>query len=445
MSRILVSVIALLMAASSGRGQPKYKLELGQELAYRTTYTFKYGVKDRTGEVVRRTDWAVWVVRANPDGSRRVVVRQEEKQQQVSGGRKLDRPGQTRVLYADIFPDGRVSPNPTITPQAQFELLFPRLPKDATEEAGWSWTHDGGRIVAKPVKKGGAGFRFETATDTPENAIFVSTNTSVVTFDPELGRVAGGTFAGTQEYGLKGKGEGAIEFVAARPTDAAAAKLLASESAGYFESLTAYTHAKVRTRNSDAGTTEKRLRDALAALKAANAGLAHPVLKADFATRLKQSEQEAAAAVEDAKRRAGVVGKPAPEFASTEVGGRAFRLADLKGKVVVLDFWYRGCGWCIKAMPQLNGLTEDFAGQPVAVLGMNTDEDEADARFVIEKMGLKYPTVRAKGAADKLGVEGFPTLVVIDKAGVVHDIHVGYSPTLRRDVGQQIRELLKNP
>jgi thiol-disulfide isomerase/thioredoxin len=109
---------------------------------------------------------------------------------------------------------------------------------------------------------------------------------------------------------------------------------------------------------------------------------------------------------------------------------------------VILDFWYRGCGWCIRAMPQINALADDFKGQPVAILGMNTDRVESDARLVIEKLGLKYPTLKAEGLPQKYGVQGFPTLVIIGPDGKVHDLHVGYSPTLREEVAKAVKELL---
>src|SRR5262249_17753791 len=147
--------------------------------------------------------------------------------------------------------------------------------------------------------------------------------------------------------------------------------------------------------------------------------------------------------IEEVGRRAKVVGKAAEPFEKKDIDGKAVRLADLKGKVVVLDFWYRGCGWGIKAMPQINGLAEDFKGKPVAIFGMNTDREEEDAKFVIEKMGLKYPTLKAIGLPQKFGVQGFPTLIVIDQQGKVHDLHVGYTPTLRQDVGRQIKALLE--
>jgi thiol-disulfide isomerase/thioredoxin len=118
-------------------------------------------------------------------------------------------------------------------------------------------------------------------------------------------------------------------------------------------------------------------------------------------------------------------------------------LADYRGKVVVLDFWYRGCGWCIRAMPQIKQIATTFEDQPVAVLGMNTDRDEEDARFVIDRLGLNYPSLKGEGLPEKFGVRGFPTLLVIDPQGIVQDVHIGYSPDLTEKVGQSIRKLLK--
>ena len=110
-----------------------------------------------------------------------------------------------------------------------------------------------------------------------------------------------------------------------------------------------------------------------------------------------------------------------------------------------MDFWYRGCGWCMYAMPQVKQLSEDFKDKPVVVLGMNTDRQETDARLVIDTFGLKYPTIKAQDVPKKYSVQGFPTMIIIDQQGIVRDVHVGYSPTLREDVSKKINELLAKP
>jgi peroxiredoxin len=73
---------------------------------------------------------------------------------------------------------------------------------------------------------------------------------------------------------------------------------------------------------------------------------------------------------------------------------------------------------------------------------MNTDENPEDARLVIERFKLKYPTLRAKHLSKKFGVIAFPSLFVIDQKGIVRHVHVGYSKTLRADVGKEIDQLL---
>jgi thioredoxin-related protein len=93
-------------------------------------------------------------------------------------------------------------------------------------------------------------------------------------------------------------------------------------------------------------------------------------------------------------------------------------------------------------MPQMKQITSDFEGKPVAVLGMNTDEKDEDAKFVIDAMKLNYNTIKATGLPEKYKVKGFPTLVILDRKGVVRDVHVGYSPTLRKAVVESVEKLL---
>lgn len=452
MTRLIAGFASVLvvagLASADAPPAPRYKFEPGQETSYRSTSTFKYGEKQTAGELGSRTDWTVWVVRPNEDGSFRLVIRQEDASYQILGGKKHERPARSQLVYADVFPDGRILPNDTIQYQSHPGPIFPQLPKDAAEAArGWSWERDGDKIAAKP-KKADKGFRFEAVTESPLDAIYLSSSKSTYTFDQ--GRIQTVETVSTQGYGFNGKRIGTTEWLGSKVLDATFAKLLAAEETRYFEGLNAYRKAcrKAVQIPHEAGeeavfrqAVRSRLAAALTQLKSVK--VTHLVLKAGLEEQVKMHQQSAGSRAEDAVLRANVVGKAAEAFETTDIDGKPVKLADLKGKVVVLDFWYRGCGWCVKAMPQMNGLAEDFQGKPVAIFGMNTDEKEEDARFVIEKMGLKYPTLKAIGLPEKFGVRGFPTLIVIDQQGKVHDLHVGYTPTLREDVGRQIQALLE--
>src|SRR5439155_1184551 len=165
----------------------------------------------------------------------------------------------------------------------------------------------------------------------------------------------------------------------------------------------------------DPAQADALITDAKSVVEKARDQAKSEVVKSELDTILKNHQEYAKYAKEGADRFKETLNKPAADWQASDIDGKPAKLADYRGKVVVMDFWYRGCGWCMYAMPQVRKLSEDFAGKPVVVLGMNTDQDEKDARFVIDAMGLKYPTIKATGIPEKYGVQGFPTLIVIDQ------------------------------
>src|SRR3954470_14036303 len=100
MTRLLASFVPLLVVAgATATTVPRYTFQPGQEMTYRTTGTFQYGEKDSAGEHGSRSDWTVWVVRPNQDGSFRLVIRQEDNSYQVVGGKKQEQPARIRLVY----------------------------------------------------------------------------------------------------------------------------------------------------------------------------------------------------------------------------------------------------------------------------------------------------------------------------------------------------------
>lgn len=121
------------------------------------------------------------------------------------------------------------------------------------------------------------------------------------------------------------------------------------------------------------------------------------------------------------------VGSPAPAVGASTVamGTDPVDLGALRGRVVVLDFWASWCGPCRMMMPALNRLAERFRAQGLSVIGL-TDEPVNIARAVGTQMGIRYTLASNPTAMGSYGVQSLPTLVLVDRAGIVREVTVGY-------------------
>lgn len=141
-----------------------------------------------------------------------------------------------------------------------------------------------------------------------------------------------------------------------------------------------------------------------------------------------------------------LVGHPAPDFEGTLLDGSSFKLSDLRGKVVLLDFWATWCGPCVQAIPHIQKIAETFADKPVAVVGMNRDNQgsEDHIRRFLEKKKITFPQFLdfEGAAAEAYGVTGIPCTVLIDARGIVQHVSVGFMPGHEKDLTEHIETLL---
>ncbi len=113
-----------------------------------------------------------------------------------------------------------------------------------------------------------------------------------------------------------------------------------------------------------------------------------------------------------------IAGSKAPDF-SFEWNGNPARLADLRGRVVVLNFWATWCPPCVAEMASLNRLHEHIASQSGLVLGISVDEDAAAYEKFLQAQQVRFPTHRdpSKKISSRYGTFMYPETYIIDRDG----------------------------
>jgi thiol-disulfide isomerase/thioredoxin len=133
-------------------------------------------------------------------------------------------------------------------------------------------------------------------------------------------------------------------------------------------------------------------------------------------------------------------GTPAPDFASNDLADKPVRLSDLKGKVVVLDFWATWCGPCMQSLPHTQEVARQFKDQGVTVLAVCTSDTRAKYEEWVKANQAKYADIaftcdtndRGSATFDErvskklYNVSGIPTQYVIGRDGKVLAALVGY-------------------
>jgi thiol-disulfide isomerase/thioredoxin len=119
----------------------------------------------------------------------------------------------------------------------------------------------------------------------------------------------------------------------------------------------------------------------------------------------------------------------APSFSLTTLDGKTISMEGLTGKVVLIDFWATWCPSCREAMPHIRKIAQKFDGQPLVVLSISLDADEAKWKDFVAKNGMTWMQYRDGGFGGSMSklfsVDAIPATFTIDADGVLEDQHVG--------------------
>lgn len=121
--------------------------------------------------------------------------------------------------------------------------------------------------------------------------------------------------------------------------------------------------------------------------------------------------------------------KKAPNFTLLDLEGKPFSFSDLKGKVVILDFWATWCPPCREEIPHFKALYSQYKSEGLEVVGISVDKGGVNVvKSFARDYEINYPILMGNQevAADYGGIRGIPTTFVVDRQGRIVEKFVGY-------------------
>ena len=141
---------------------------------------------------------------------------------------------------------------------------------------------------------------------------------------------------------------------------------------------------------------------------------------------------------------ANIQGK-APNFTLKSNTGKNIKLSELRGQVVLLNFWASWCGPCCQEMPLLEKLQQRYSALGFTVLGVNVEEDSSKAKSLLKDIPVSFPILfdTQNTVSEQYKVSAMPSTVMIDRNGNMRYLHKGYKPGDEAQYKKWVKQLIK--
>ena len=135
----------------------------------------------------------------------------------------------------------------------------------------------------------------------------------------------------------------------------------------------------------------------------------------------------------------------ASNFTLKSRSGKNIKLSELRGEVVMLNFWASWCGPCRQEMPLLEKIHKKYKRLGFTLLGVNVEENSRDAKNYLKDVKVTFPILfdTTQKTSKLFDVSAMPTTILIDRNGNKRFIHKGYKPGYENDYKKQIKKLLR--
>jgi len=134
----------------------------------------------------------------------------------------------------------------------------------------------------------------------------------------------------------------------------------------------------------------------------------------------------------------------APDFTLASNTGSNIRLKDLRGKVVMINFWATWCAPCRKELPLLNILYNKYKSKGFVLLGVNIDDRSTLAKKMLKELKINFPVLfdHNQATSEAYDLQAMPSTFILDKNGVIRFSHYGYKSGYEKKYEKDVKSLL---